>query len=57
MNLGVRQSIFIMPENWDVHKAAIEELYMKRGYTLEKLRRTMRSKYGINASYVLKWKC
>ncbi len=39
-----------MPENWELHKDVIRELYIKRGYTLDELRKTMSIKHGVTAS-------
>jgi hypothetical protein len=43
----------IMPENWDSYKDIIKELYIKRGYTLEELRRIMSIEHGVDASWEL----
>lgn len=39
-----------MPKNWDFHKDEIERLYMKRGFTLHKLREVMKTEQGFEAS-------
>lgn len=39
-----------MPENWELYKEVIKELYIKQGYTLEQLIRQMSTDHGINAS-------
>jgi hypothetical protein len=39
-----------MPENWELHKEVIKELYVNRGYTLEEVRKTMSLNHGVTAS-------
>jgi hypothetical protein len=39
-----------MTKDWDNYKDEIEVLYVLRGYTLEKVRKTMNTKYGFNAA-------
>ena len=40
----------IMAKDWGMYKDEIAVLYVHRGYTPEKLRKTMSTKYGFDAS-------